>query len=134
MLADDAALETVIVAGGLLDQPERPGLHIGMSTISVALAKQLAAVHARAGVPYISAPVFGRPDVAEAGKLNIVAAGAAALIVFFSYSRTATFLAAALLLFVSTLLLLQFRSRHRAQEWVLYTFLERLDMARRSAR
>jgi 3-hydroxyisobutyrate dehydrogenase-like beta-hydroxyacid dehydrogenase len=37
-------------------------------------------VHARACVPYISAPVFGRPDVAEAGKLNIVAAGAAALI------------------------------------------------------
>ena len=77
MLADDAALEAVIVAGGLLDKAERPGLHIGMSTISVALAKQLAAVHERAGVPYISAPVFGRPDVAEAGKLNIVAAGTA---------------------------------------------------------
>src|SRR3982751_4014832 len=28
MLADDAALESVIVAGGLLDQPERPGVHI----------------------------------------------------------------------------------------------------------
>ncbi|MCJ2093435.1 NAD(P)-dependent oxidoreductase [Methylobacterium sp. J-072] len=80
MLADDAALEAVIVSGGLLDQPERPGLHIGMSTVSVALARQLAAVHERAGVPYISAPVFGRPDVAEAGKLNIVAAGAAALL------------------------------------------------------
>jgi 3-hydroxyisobutyrate dehydrogenase-like beta-hydroxyacid dehydrogenase len=26
-------------------------------------------------VPYIGAPVFGRPDVAEAGALNIVAAG-----------------------------------------------------------
>ncbi|KNY22348.1 NAD(P)-dependent oxidoreductase [Methylobacterium sp. ARG-1] len=80
MLADDAALEAVIVSGGLLDQPERPGLHIGMSTISVALARQLTAIHERAGVPYIAAPVFGRPDVAEAGKLNIVAAGAAALI------------------------------------------------------
>ncbi|MCJ2089937.1 NAD(P)-dependent oxidoreductase [Methylobacterium sp. E-005] len=76
MLADDAALEAVIVAGGLLDRAKRPGVHVGMSTISVALAKQLAAVHERAGVPYISAPVFGRPDVAEAGKLNIVAAGA----------------------------------------------------------
>ena len=80
MLADDAAVEAVIVAGGLLDQAERPGLHIGMSTVSVALARQLAAVHGRAGVPYISAPVFGRPDVAEAGKLNIVAAGEAAII------------------------------------------------------
>lgn len=75
MLADDAALEAVVVAGGLLDGRERPGLHIGMSTVSVALARGLAAVHARAGVAYISAPVFGRPDVAEAGKLNIAAAG-----------------------------------------------------------
>jgi 3-hydroxyisobutyrate dehydrogenase-like beta-hydroxyacid dehydrogenase len=46
-----------------------------MSTISVALAQDLAAIHARAGVPYIAAPVFGRPDVAEKGALNIVAAG-----------------------------------------------------------
>jgi len=75
MLADDAALRAVIVEGGLLDQAEKPGLHIGTSTISVALAEELAAVHGRAGVPYVSAPVFGRPDVAEMGKLNILAAG-----------------------------------------------------------
>ncbi|MFH6782865.1 MULTISPECIES: NAD(P)-dependent oxidoreductase [Methylobacterium] len=75
MLADDAALRAVIVEGGLLDQAEKPGLHIGTSTISVALAEELAAVHGRAGVAYVSAPVFGRPDVAEAGKLNILAAG-----------------------------------------------------------
>ncbi|MDR7038721.1 3-hydroxyisobutyrate dehydrogenase-like beta-hydroxyacid dehydrogenase [Methylobacterium sp. BE186] len=75
MLADDAALRAVIVEGGLLDGPERPGLHLSMSTISVALAQDLAAIHARAGVPYVAAPVFGRPDVAETGALNIVAAG-----------------------------------------------------------
>ncbi|MGU3358962.1 NAD(P)-dependent oxidoreductase [Methylobacterium sp. M6A4_1b] len=75
MLADDAALRAVIVEGGLLDGGIRPGLHLSMSTISVALAQDLAAIHARAGVPYIAAPVFGRPDVAEAGALNIVAAG-----------------------------------------------------------
>lgn len=80
MLADDAALEAVIVAGGLLDRPERPGVHIGMSTVSVALAGRLAASHERAGVAYVSAPVFGRPDVAEAGKLNIVAAGDAGVL------------------------------------------------------
>jgi 3-hydroxyisobutyrate dehydrogenase-like beta-hydroxyacid dehydrogenase len=80
MLADDAALRAVIVEGGLLDSPERPGLHLSMSTISVALAAELAAIHGRAGIPYIAAPVFGRPDVAEAGALNIVAAGEAALI------------------------------------------------------
>ncbi|KAB1073415.1 NAD(P)-dependent oxidoreductase [Methylobacterium planeticum] len=80
MLADDAALRGVIVEGGLLDSPERPGLHLGMSTISVSLAAELAALHERAGVPYVAAPVFGRPDVAEKGALNIVAAGAAAAI------------------------------------------------------
>ncbi|ACA15943.1 6-phosphogluconate dehydrogenase NAD-binding [Methylobacterium sp. 4-46] len=75
MLADDAALRSVIVEGGVLDQGQRPAIHVGMSTISVALARDLAALHARAGVAYLSAPVFGRPDVAEAGKLTIVAAG-----------------------------------------------------------
>ncbi len=77
MLADDAALEAVVVEGGLLDGAGRPKVHLGMSTISVALAGRLAAIHGRAGVPYVSAPVFGRPDVAEAGNLNIVAAGPA---------------------------------------------------------
>lgn len=75
MLSDDAALRAVIVEGGLLDSANPPGLHLGMSTISVALAQDLAAIHARAGVPYVAAPVFGRPDVAEKGALNIVAAG-----------------------------------------------------------
>ncbi|MFE1603161.1 NAD(P)-dependent oxidoreductase [Methylobacterium sp. ID0610] len=78
MLADDAALRSVIVEGGVLDQAARPAVHVGMSTISVALARDLAALHERAGVAYVSAPVFGRPDVAAAGKLNIVAAGPAA--------------------------------------------------------
>jgi len=80
MLADDAALESVLVQGGLLDGAGRPGVHLGMSTISVALAERLTAIHGRAGIPYVSAPVFGRPDVAEAGKLNIVAAGPGAAI------------------------------------------------------
>ncbi len=80
MLADDAALRAVIVEGGLLDAPERPGMHIGMSTISVGLAQDLAAIHGRAGVPYVSAPVFGPPKAAEAGALNVVAAGDAAAI------------------------------------------------------
>ncbi|CAO4170601.1 6-phosphogluconate dehydrogenase NAD-binding [Methylorubrum populi] len=76
MLADDAALRAVIVEGGLLDSGQRPAVHISMSTISVALAKELAAVHERAGVSYVSAPVFGRPDAAANGALNIIAAGA----------------------------------------------------------
>lgn len=80
MLADDAALEAVVVEGGLLDGAGRPKVHLSMSTISVALAERLTAVHERAGIAYVSAPVFGRPDVAEAGKLNIVVAGPSAAI------------------------------------------------------
>lgn len=80
MLADDAALRAVIVEGGLLAGGRLPALHLSMSTISVELARDLAAAHAEAGLPYVAAPVFGRPDVAEKGMLNIVAAGDAGAI------------------------------------------------------
>lgn len=75
MLADDAALRSVIVEGGLLDAPERPAVHVSMSTIAVALAQELAPIHERAGVAYVAAPVFGRPDAAANAALNIVVAG-----------------------------------------------------------
>lgn len=74
MLADDDALRAVI-GTELLDGPGRPAVHLSMSTISVALARELAQAHALAGIAYVAAPVFGRPDVAEKGALNIVAAG-----------------------------------------------------------
>src|SRR2546428_3174898 len=54
-----------------------PGaIHLSMSTISVALSERLARANAKAGQRFVAAPVFGRPDVAAAGKLFIVAAGA----------------------------------------------------------
>jgi 3-hydroxyisobutyrate dehydrogenase-like beta-hydroxyacid dehydrogenase len=53
-------------------------LHVSSSTISVALAQRLAAAHAKAGQRFASAPVFGRPDAAAAGRLFVVAAGPAA--------------------------------------------------------
>ena len=46
-----------------------------MSTISVALSKKLAEEHGKRGQKYITAPVFGRPEAAEAAKLFVVAAG-----------------------------------------------------------
>jgi 3-hydroxyisobutyrate dehydrogenase-like beta-hydroxyacid dehydrogenase len=76
MLADDAAVEsTVFGDGGILKSLPRGGLHISHSTISVALSDGLAAEHAKAGQEFVSAPVFGRPEAAEAGKLFVVAAG-----------------------------------------------------------
>jgi 3-hydroxyisobutyrate dehydrogenase-like beta-hydroxyacid dehydrogenase len=76
MLADDAAVESVVFGeGGILASLPRGGLHISLSTISVALSDKLAEEHAKAGQEYVAAPVFGRPEAAEAGKLFVVAAG-----------------------------------------------------------
>src|SRR5579864_1249210 len=79
MVADDAALESVVFGeNGILKALPSGGLHIGASTISVALSKRLTAAHAAAHQSYVAAPVFGRPEAAAAKKLSVVAAGAAA--------------------------------------------------------
>jgi 3-hydroxyisobutyrate dehydrogenase-like beta-hydroxyacid dehydrogenase len=75
MLSDDAALRAVVLDGGLLKDARRGTVHVGCSTISIAFAEELTARHAEAGLTYISAPVFGRPDVAEAAQLNVVVGG-----------------------------------------------------------
>ena len=76
MLADDQALEEVVFGSGRLLEAMAPGsIHVGMSTISVAMAKRLAHAHREAGQSYVSAPVLGRPEAAAAAKLFIVAAG-----------------------------------------------------------
>ncbi len=76
MLADDAALEQVLSGAEGILEGLRPGaLHISMSTVSVATAERIAALHAARGQRFLSAPVFGRPDAAAAAKLFVVAAG-----------------------------------------------------------
>ncbi len=81
MLADDAALSSVTLAdGGIIGSLAKGAIHVSMSTISVALARELTQAHAGAGQRFIAAPVFGRPEAAAAAKLFIVAAGEAAAI------------------------------------------------------
>lgn len=75
MLADDAAVRAVIIDDGLVESAPAGLVHVNMATISVALARELTRLHDAHDVAYVSAPVFGRPDVAAAGKLQIVAAG-----------------------------------------------------------
>ncbi|MBO0751532.1 MAG: NAD(P)-dependent oxidoreductase [Bradyrhizobiaceae bacterium] len=76
MLADDEAVEGVVLgANGVVASLARGALHISSSTISVALGERLTQAHARAGQRFVSAPVFGRPEVAAAGQLFVVAAG-----------------------------------------------------------
>jgi 3-hydroxyisobutyrate dehydrogenase-like beta-hydroxyacid dehydrogenase len=77
MLFDDAANEEVIFgSNGLMDALSPGALHISCSTISVALSERLTAEHKRRGHEFVAAPVFGRPEIAEQGRLWIVAAGA----------------------------------------------------------
>ena len=75
MLADDAAYRAVGLAGPVLDQAPPGLIHLNMATVSVDLTRELASAHAERGLSYVAAPVFGRAEVAAAGKLNIVAAG-----------------------------------------------------------
>jgi 3-hydroxyisobutyrate dehydrogenase-like beta-hydroxyacid dehydrogenase len=77
MLFDDAANEEVIFgANGLMDALSPGAVHISCSTISVALSERLTHEHARRRHEFVAAPVFGRPSVAEQGKLWVVMAGA----------------------------------------------------------
>jgi 3-hydroxyisobutyrate dehydrogenase-like beta-hydroxyacid dehydrogenase len=76
MVADDAALESFVFGeGGILATLPRGAVHVSLSTISVALSNKLTAAHAKAGQGYLAAPVFGRPEAAEAARLAVVAAG-----------------------------------------------------------
>jgi 3-hydroxyisobutyrate dehydrogenase-like beta-hydroxyacid dehydrogenase len=81
MLTDDRAVDEVAFGESGVASALAPGaIHISCSTIGTAMARHLAGEHALRGQGYLSAPVFGRPEAAEAKKLIVVAAGAAALI------------------------------------------------------
>jgi 3-hydroxyisobutyrate dehydrogenase-like beta-hydroxyacid dehydrogenase len=70
MLADDDALmATMYGVDGALAGLRRGAIHLSMSTISPGLAERLAAEHETRGATYVAAPVFGRPDAAQAAKL-----------------------------------------------------------------
>lgn len=78
MLADDAAVrEVTFGAGGLLEALPHGAVHLGMSTVSLAIVRELVEAHRARGQEYIAAPVFGRPDVAAAAKLFVVPGGPA---------------------------------------------------------
>jgi 3-hydroxyisobutyrate dehydrogenase-like beta-hydroxyacid dehydrogenase/gamma-glutamylcyclotransferase (GGCT)/AIG2-like uncharacterized protein YtfP len=80
MVSDDGALKETLFTGGLIDALRPGSIHVSMSTISVALAEQLAAEHERRGSALVCAPVVGRPDAAAAARLFVLAAGDAAAV------------------------------------------------------
>lgn len=93
MLANDDAVEGITFGdGGIVASLARGATHVSSSTISVALSEQLTATHAEAGQHFVAAPVFGRPEAAQAAKLFVVAAGRAAPVqalsdIFDAYSQ-----------------------------------------------
>ena len=60
---------------GIVASLARGATHVSSSTISVALSERMTAAHAEAGQQFVAAPVFGRPEAAQAAKLFVVAAG-----------------------------------------------------------
>ncbi len=81
MLANDDAVAGMVFAdNGIVASLAHGATHVSASTISVALSERLTAAHAEAGQQFVTAPVFGRPEAAQAGKLFVVAAGAPASI------------------------------------------------------
>lgn len=78
MLANDKVVESLLTAETLAGEPGR--IHVATSSLSPEAADRLTAVHAAAGVGYVACPVLGRPPVAAAGQLNLLAAGDPALL------------------------------------------------------
>ncbi|MGX5682853.1 NAD(P)-dependent oxidoreductase [Schumannella luteola] len=74
MLANDEAADAVLSVEAIGDAPGR--IHVNTASISMRLAGVLQERFESAGVRYVAAPVLGRPPVAAAGRLNILAAGA----------------------------------------------------------
>ena len=75
MLSDDDATRAVIVDAGVLDALKPGAIHVNMATVSVAFARAMHHLHQENSIAYIAAPVLGRVHVAEAGQLQILAAG-----------------------------------------------------------
>ncbi len=75
---DDAALESIATSDGFLERLGPGGLHVSSSTVSPDTAARLADLHARHGVAYVDAPIFGRPEAVVARQLVVPMSGAPA--------------------------------------------------------
>ncbi len=76
VVMDDTALEDVLYKDKVLDGMAKGAIHVSLSTLSVNLSRRLTDEHASRGQHFLAAPVFGRPHIAEQGKLWIAVGGA----------------------------------------------------------
>lgn len=76
MVSDDKAVAQVTTGPeGIVEGLGAQATHVVMSTISPATARHLADAHQDQGLGYVAAPVFGRPEAAEARELWILCSG-----------------------------------------------------------
>jgi 3-hydroxyisobutyrate dehydrogenase-like beta-hydroxyacid dehydrogenase len=75
LMDDNSVMNVVTDEQGLLVGLKPGGIHIGTATISPSCAADLDELHKSHGSYYIAAPIFGRPDAAEAGTLLTYIAG-----------------------------------------------------------
>jgi len=81
VVSDDTALIDITRGNnGIAQNLKENGIHISVSTILPATAKELTEVHKQFNNHYIAAPVMGRPEAARAGKLNFLVSGDQAII------------------------------------------------------
>jgi 3-hydroxyisobutyrate dehydrogenase-like beta-hydroxyacid dehydrogenase len=77
MLADDAALEDVLFAQGLLDSLPKGSIHVCAGTHGIPVIRKIKKAHADKGHVLIAAPMLGRPEQVTGGIAGIVSAGPA---------------------------------------------------------
>jgi len=76
IVSDDAALKQVTAGDeGIAANLKAGGVHISISTILPATARELSALHGQYHNSYLASPVMGRPEAAKAGKLNFLVSG-----------------------------------------------------------
>jgi 3-hydroxyisobutyrate dehydrogenase-like beta-hydroxyacid dehydrogenase len=74
---DDVVRHVALGAEGLAGVLRQGAIHVSMSTISVALSRELAQAHRARSQGFVAAPVLGNPDLAVARQLFVLAGGAA---------------------------------------------------------
>jgi 3-hydroxyisobutyrate dehydrogenase-like beta-hydroxyacid dehydrogenase len=76
IVADDAALKQITTGeAGIAANLKAGGIHVCISTILPATAKELSALHKQYKNYYVASPVMGRPEAARTGKLVFLVSG-----------------------------------------------------------
>jgi 3-hydroxyisobutyrate dehydrogenase-like beta-hydroxyacid dehydrogenase len=75
MLADDAALESVMFEQGLLAALPKGGIHLCAGTHGIPIIRKLKQAHAGKGHVLVAAPMMGRPELVSSGTAGVFASG-----------------------------------------------------------